>query len=70
MTKLIASLFALAVVAAALPAAADCPGHSQTVQSAPVVTSDAGTAPMTPVPPPESTTTTPPPTAPAPKTGG
>jgi hypothetical protein len=71
MTKLIASLFALAVVAAALPAAADCPGHSQTVQSAPVVTSDAaGTAPMTPVPPPESTTTTPPTTAPAPKTGG
>jgi hypothetical protein len=53
MTKLIASLFALAIIAAALPAAADCPGHEQmTVQTSPVVTSDAdGTAPMTPVPP-------------------
>ncbi len=72
MTKLIASLFALAVVAAVSPAAADCPGHSQTTaQSTPVVTSDAaGTAPMTPVPPPESATTTPPTTTTAPKTGG
>jgi len=63
MTKLLASLFALAVIAAALPVAADCPGHDQTTaQSTPVVTSDAnGTPPMTPVPP---TTTT------APKTGG
>jgi hypothetical protein len=62
MTKLIASLFALAIIAAALPAAADCAGHETTAQSTPVVTSDAnGTAPMTPVPP---TTTT------APKTGG
>jgi len=63
MTKLLASLFALAVIASALPAAADCPGHDQTTaQSTPVVTSDAnGTSPMTPVPP---TTTT------APKTGG
>jgi hypothetical protein len=52
MTKLIASLFALAVVAAALPAAADCSGHQMTVQTSPVVTTDAdGTAPMTPVPP-------------------
>ena len=60
MTKLLASLFALAVVASALPAAADCPGHDQTTaQSTPVVTSDANG--MTPVPP---TTTT------APKTGG
>jgi len=69
MTKLIASLFALAIVAAALPAAADCPGHDQTTaQSTPVVTSDAaGAAPMTPVPPPE--TTTPPTTTTAPKTG-
>jgi hypothetical protein len=60
MTKLIASLFALAIVAAALPVAADCPGHEQmTVQTSPVVTSDAdGTTPMTPVPPP------------TPKTGG
>lgn len=63
MTKLLASVFALAVIALALPAAADCPGHDQTTaQSTPVVTSDAnGTQPMTPVPP---TTTT------APKTGG
>ena len=62
MTKLIASLFALAIVAAALPAAADCPGHDQTTaQSTPVVTSDAA-APMTTVPPPTTTTT--------PKTGG
>jgi hypothetical protein len=51
MTKLIASLAALAVIAMALPAMADCPGHQQTVQSAPVVTSDATTPPMTPVPP-------------------
>jgi hypothetical protein len=51
MTKLIASLFALAIVAAALPAVADCPGHEQmTVQTSPVVTSD-GSAPATPVPP-------------------
>jgi hypothetical protein len=72
MTKLIASLFALAVIVAAVPAAADCAGHEQTTaQSAPVVTSDAtDTAPMTPVPPPESTTTTPPTTTTAPKTGG
>jgi hypothetical protein len=64
MTKLIASLFALAVLVAALPVAADCPGHDQTTaQSTPVVTSDAnGAAPMTPVPPPPTTT--------APKTGG
>jgi hypothetical protein len=64
MTKLIASLFALATIVAALPAAADCPGHDQTTaQSTPVVTSDAaGTTPMTPVPPPTTTT--------APKTGG
>ncbi len=64
MTKLIASLFALAIVAAALPAVADCSGHEQmTVQSTPVVTSDAnGTAPMTPAPPPTTATT--------PKTGG
>ena len=70
MTKLIASLFAMAVIVAALPAAADCPGHNQTTaQSTPVVTSDAtGTAPMTTVPPPE--TTTPPTTTTAPKTGG
>lgn len=53
MTRLIASLFALAAIAAALPALADCGGHQQmTVQTAPVVTSDAnGTAPTTPVPP-------------------
>jgi hypothetical protein len=58
MTKLIASLFALAIVAAALPAVADCPGHDQmTVQTSPVVTTDAdGTAPMTPVPPPTTKT--------------
>ena len=61
MTKLIASLFALGIVAATLPAAADCPGHDQTTaQSTPVVTSDA--AGTTPVPPPTTTT--------APKTGG
>lgn len=53
MTKLIASLFALAIVAVAMPVLADCGGHQQmTVQTSPVVTSDAdGTAPMTPVPP-------------------
>jgi len=63
MTKLIASLFALTVLAAALPASADCGGHHQmTVQSAPVVTSDAeGAPPMTPVPPPTPAAT---------KTGG
>ncbi len=61
MTKLIASLFALAIIVAALPAAADCAGHQQmTVQSTPVVTSDANG--MTPVPPPTTTAT--------PKTGG
>jgi hypothetical protein len=66
MTKLFASLFALAIVVAALPAAADCPGHEQTTaQSTPVVTSDAAsTAPSTPVPPPTTTTTS------EPKTGG
>jgi hypothetical protein len=52
MTKLIASFAALAVIAVALPAMADCPGHQQTVQTSPVVTSDAtAPAPMTPVPP-------------------
>lgn len=53
MTRLIASLFALMVIAAALPALADCGGHQQmTVQTGPVVTSDAdGTAPSTPIPP-------------------
>jgi hypothetical protein len=63
MTKLMASLFALAALAMTLPASADCGGQHMTVQAAPVVTSDAnGTAPMTPVPPPATTT--------APKTGG
>jgi hypothetical protein len=59
MTKLLASLFALAVIVAAVPAAADCAGHKQqmTVQTAPVVTSDAEkTAPTTPVPPPATKT--------------
>jgi hypothetical protein len=58
MTRLIASLFALAIVAVALPAVADCTGHEQmTVQTSPVVTTDAdGTAPMTPVPPPPTKT--------------
>jgi hypothetical protein len=52
MTKLIASFTALAVIAVALPAMADCPGHQQTVQTSPVITSDAAApAPMTPVPP-------------------
>ncbi len=58
MTKLMASLFALAVIVAAVPAAADCAGHEQqmTVQTSPVVTSDAdSTAPMTPIPPPTKT---------------
>jgi hypothetical protein len=50
MTKLLASLFALAIIAAALPAAADCAGHQQmTVQTSPVMTSDADST--TPVPP-------------------
>ena len=71
MTKLFASMFALTVLAAALPAQA-CPFSDQdSAQSTPIVTSDAdGTAPMTPVPPtntdkttPTTTTTT------APKTG-
>ncbi len=65
MTKFIASLFALAVVFAALPVRADCgANHQMTVQSTPVVTSDANgtSAPVTPVPPPTTTTT--------PKTGG
>ncbi|HUL07335.1 MAG TPA: hypothetical protein VLV76_13450 [Candidatus Acidoferrum sp.] len=69
MTKLLASLFVLAIVAASLPARA-CPfSDEKTAQTTPVVTSDAtGTAPMTPVPPPE--TTTPTTTKTAPKTGG
>jgi len=69
MTKLLASLFVLAIVAASLPAKA-CPfSDEKTAQTTPVVTSDAtGTAPMTPVPPPE--TTTPTTTKTAPKTGG
>jgi hypothetical protein len=50
MTKLLAALLAVAAVAVALPAAAHCPGHEQmTVQTAPVVTSDAVTTP--PIPP-------------------
>lgn len=58
MTKLVAPLIALAAVAAAVPAAADCNGHQQmTVQTAPVVTTDAGAAPITPIPPVEPTTT-------------
>jgi hypothetical protein len=50
MTKLLASLFALAIIAAALPAAADCAGHQQmTVQTSPVMTTDAdGTTPVPP----------------------
>jgi len=69
MTKVFASLFVLAIVAASLPARA-CPfSDEKTAQTTPVVTSDAtGTAPMTPVPPPE--TTTPTTTKTAPKTGG
>jgi len=69
MTKVFASLFVLAIVAASLPAKA-CPfSDEKTAQTTPVVTSDAtGTAPMTPVPPPE--TTTPTTTKTAPKTGG
>jgi len=65
MTKLIGSLFVLAVVFAALPVRADCGGnHQMTVESTPVVTSDANgtTAPTTPAPPPTTTA--------APKTGG
>jgi hypothetical protein len=51
MTKLIASFFVLAILALCLPAQA-CPFSDQTsAQSTPVVTSDNGTAPMTPVPP-------------------
>jgi hypothetical protein len=58
MTKLIASLAALAVIAMALPAMADCPAHQQqTVQSAPVVTSDATTPPPQAPVPPKSTKT-------------
>jgi hypothetical protein len=61
MTKFIAAIFSLALLAATLPAQA-CMDHSTTAQTTPVVTSDAnGTAPMTPIP---TTTTT------APKTGG
>ena len=67
MTKLVASLFVLAVVAASLPAKA-CPfSDEKTAQSTPVVTSDA--TGMTPVPPPNSSTTSTPPTKTAPKTG-
>ncbi len=65
MAKLIASFFLLAVALSALPVRADCGGnHQMTVQSTPVVTSDANgtSAPVTPVPPPTTTTT--------PKTGG
>ena len=72
MTKLIASIFALAVLTAALPVAADCPGHHESAQSTPIVTSDAdGTAPMTPVPPTNTDKTTPTTTTTttAPKTG-
>ena len=63
MTKLLASLFVLALLMATIPVQA-CPFNDQkTAESAPVVTSDAaGAAPMTPVPPPPTTTT--------PKTGG
>jgi hypothetical protein len=70
MTKLIASLSVLAVLAVALPAQA-CPLSDQTTaQSTPVVTSDAGdTAPMTPVPTTTTTTPTTPTTTTAPKTG-
>lgn len=66
MTKLIASVFVLAILAATLPAQA-CPFSDQnSAESTPIVTSDAnGAAPMTPVPPPTPTTTT----ATAPKTG-
>ena len=53
MTKLLASLFALVVLAAAVPALAECAGHEEmTVQTSPVVTTDAdSTAPITPIPP-------------------
>ena len=71
MTKFIASVFALAILAATLPAQA-CPFSDQdSAQSTPIVTSDAnGTAPMTPVPPTNTDTTTPTTTTTtAPKTG-
>ena len=72
MTKFIASIFALAIAAATLPAQA-CPFSDQeSAQSTPLVTSDAnGTAPMTPVPPTNTDTTTPTTTTTttAPKTG-
>jgi hypothetical protein len=59
MTKLYASLLALALLLAATPVSADCAGHSTTsAQSTPVLTSDAQTAPMTPVPVPAPATTT------------
>jgi len=72
MTKLLASLSVLAILAVTLSVQA-CPfSDKATAQSTPVVTSDAaGAAPMTPVPPPESTTTPTPTTSKtAPKTGG
>ena len=69
MTKLIASMFVLAILVATLPAQA-CPFSDQkSAESTPIVTSDAnGTAPMTPVPP-TTTTPTPTTTTTAPKTG-
>ncbi|MGH6932223.1 MAG: hypothetical protein ACREEE_07290 [Dongiaceae bacterium] len=64
MTRLIASLLAIGMLAGATPALADCAGHrpTQSTQSAPVVTSDATAAPTTPIPAPATTDAT--------KTGG
>ena len=52
MTKLYASFCALGLLAVAPAAMADCAAHqpAQSAQTVPVVTSDAATAPMTPVP--------------------
>lgn len=59
MSKLYASLMAVALLVAATPVSADCMGHTptQSTQSTPVVTSDAAPAPTTPVPVPVPTTT-------------
>ena len=59
MTKLFASLLAVTMLLAATPVLADCAGHSptQSTQSTPVLTSDAATAPTTPVPVPAPSTT-------------
>lgn len=58
MTRPVVSVAALALLLSSTAAMAECPGHTPTLstQSTPVMTSDAQTAPTTPLPVPAPAT--------------